>query len=60
MELHELLARSSTMVIAVILIARISSCLNTAVLSEVSKPAAKISQDVQLFLDTCIFSVGNI
>lgn len=38
MELHELLARSSTMVIAVILIARISSCLNTAVLSEVHAP----------------------
>lgn len=34
MELHDLLARCLTMIITMILIARISSCLNTAVLSE--------------------------
>ncbi|KAH0642893.1 hypothetical protein KY289_033867 [Solanum tuberosum] len=38
MELHDYLARCLAMVITVILIAKISSCLNTAVLSEVHAP----------------------
>ncbi|XP_059275643.1 uncharacterized protein LOC132030154 isoform X1 [Lycium ferocissimum] len=38
MELHDLLARYLAMIITVILIARISSCLDTAVLSEVHAP----------------------
>lgn len=38
MELHDLLTRRLAMIITVILIARISSCLDTAVLSEVHAP----------------------
>ncbi|MCE3216823.1 hypothetical protein HAX54_008289 [Datura stramonium] len=38
MELHDLLARCLAMIITVILIARISSCLDTAVLNDVHAP----------------------
>lgn len=60
MELHDLLARCLVMIIAVVQIARISSCLGTEVLNEVSDLAAEQAQDVQLFLNACILGDSNI
>ncbi|KAK4359307.1 hypothetical protein RND71_021536 [Anisodus tanguticus] len=58
MKLHDLLPQCLAVIFTVILIARISSCLDTEVLNEVSERVDKQSQDVQLFLDTCSSGVG--
>ncbi|KAK4359302.1 hypothetical protein RND71_021531 [Anisodus tanguticus] len=60
MKLHDLLPQCLAVIFTVILIARISSCLDTEVLNEVSERVDKQSQDVQLFLDTCSSGVSNV